>query len=596
MGSAVKHYSSLFSLPSLRTSLAALAVICFGVVGFSTLLLIPTFEGFGLGLSLGSSLFALTLLVDYTVAHLVLKGDAIFVIRRTAALSMFCWVLWLAFIAPGAIAGAVFGFWLWVKLCLLGFAAVLTLRSVVFLSTSNAGATRRMLASLLQPVFCMLPFLVYWAAVNQVGVLQVLPFLVLAPFLGLASANLLVSLIDRLGRKSYGIPAMSLFRAFMLNWVLDLNVPIEEYFEKMGEDRDIEVAIVQFEATNTKAAMIVPQVHPGPFKNIGSSLLPSMLKRGFEQAQGGDACVFLGILGHELDLASQPQNQKIIDGVVTAAQQITFTTDARPFVKVREGDVTVSCQVFGDTAVLSFSLAPKTTEDLPQELGHFVREESRKRGLKDAVVINAHNSILDVTAIEESLETMKTAASKCLEKALSQPSGPFQIGAASVFPAAFSLGDGMGPGGITVLAVKVGSQKTVYVVMDGNNMVSGLREKLVSALASIGFDESEVFTTDTHAVNAVVLGRRGYHPIGEAMDQETLIDNVKQAASSVLARLAASKTGSSMTTVPKVRVIGQAKIEAISNLVDEAIQRAKRVVVPIFGLEGLLLILLLAVL
>ncbi len=596
MGSAVKHYSSLFSLPSLKASLAALAVICFGVVNFSTLFLFPTSEGFRLGLSLGGSLFALTLLVDYAVTHIVLKGDAIFVIRRTAALSMFCWVLWLAFIVPGAIVGAVFGFWLWVKLCLLGFAAVLTLRSVVFFSTSNTGAARGVLASLLQPVVCIIPFLVYWTAVNQIGVLQVLPFIILAPVLGLASANLLVSLIDRLGRKSYGIPAMSLFRAFLLNWVLGLNAPIEEYFERMGEDRDIEVSMVQFEAAKTKAAMIVPQVHPGPFKNIGSSLLPSMLKRGFEQALGSETCVFLGILGHELDLASQPQNQKIIDGVVTAAQQATFTPDARPFVKIREGGVTVSCQVFGDTALLSFSLAPKTTEDLPQELGQFVREESRKLGLKDAVVINAHNSITDVTAIEESLETMKTAASKCLEKALAHPSGPLQIGAASVFPAEFSIRDGMGTGGFTALAVKVSNQKTAYVVMDGNNMVSGLREKVISALASVGFDESEVFTTDTHAVNAVVLGRRGYHPIGEAMDQETIIDNVKQAASNALAKLAASKTGSSIITIPKVRVIGQTKIAAISNLVDEALQRAKRVVVPIFGLEGLLLLLLLAVL
>jgi hypothetical protein len=48
--------------------------------------------------------------------------------------------------------------------------------------------------------------------------------------------------------------------------------------------------------------------------------------------------------------------------------------------------------------------------------------------------------------------------------------------------------------------------------------------------------------------------------------------------------------------VPKVRVIGQARIHAISTLVDVALRRAKEVVVPIFGLEGILLILLLVVL
>jgi putative membrane protein len=154
----------------------------------------------------------------------------------------------------------------------------------------------------------------------------------------------------------------------------------------------------------------------------------------------------------------------------------------------------------------------------------------------------------------------------------------------------------MGSGGITVTVVKVAEQKTAYVVIDGNNMISGLREKLLSALKSISFDESEVFTTDTHAVNAVVLGRRGYHPIGESMDHEALIGYIKEAASSAVERLETCKVGSLTITVPKVRVIGQSRIHALSTLVDKALQKAKRIVVPIFALEGVLLILLLAVL
>ena len=596
MGSAIKHYSSLFFLPSFRKTLAALAAVCIGAVGISNTVLFPSFDGLVHGLSLGLSLFALTLLSDYITTNLVLRKDVIFVMRRTAALSLFCWVLWLGFIIPGAAFGAAFGFWVWVKLCLLGFSAVMTLRAVVFFSTSTAGLTRGALASLLQPFLCVIPFLVYWATFTQVSLLQVLLFLMVTSFLSLASANLLVSLIDRLGRKSYGIPAMSLFRAFMLNWVVGLNAPIEHYFEKLGEYEDVEVSLLQFEAAKTKAAIIVPLVHPGPFKNIGSSLLPSLLKHEFEKTFDGTACVPLGILGHELDLASQTQNQKIISSVISLAKQATLSDNAKPFVKVAEGFVTASCQVFGDAVLLSFSLAPKTTEDLPQELGRFVREEARKRGLKGAIVVNAHNSITDVTEIEESLDTLKCAALKCLETAVSLPSRPFQVGAATVYPKNFSLKDGMGTGGITAIVVRVAEQKTAYVVIDGNNMISGLREKILLALASIGFDESEVFTTDTHAVNAVVLGCRGYHPVGESMNHEMLIGYIKEVASTAMARLEPCTAGSLTITVPKVRVIGQARIQALSTLVDEALQRAKRIVIPIFALEGLLLILLLAVL
>ena len=37
---------------------------------------------------------------------------------------------------------------------------------------------------------------------------------------------------------------------------------------------------------------------------------------------------------------------------------------------------------------------------------------------------------------------------------------------------------------------------------------------------------SEVFTTDTHAVSAVVVGPRGYHPVGEAMNPDRLIADI----------------------------------------------------------------------
>jgi hypothetical protein len=42
MGSAIKHYSSLFFLPSFRKTLAALVVVCIGVLGLSTSVLLPS--------------------------------------------------------------------------------------------------------------------------------------------------------------------------------------------------------------------------------------------------------------------------------------------------------------------------------------------------------------------------------------------------------------------------------------------------------------------------------------------------------------------------------------------------------------------------
>jgi putative membrane protein len=466
----------------------------------------------------------------------------------------------------------------------------------VFISTLAVGFLRRLIASLFSPLLCLAAFLVFWELRSVVGALQVLPFIVISSIVGCSSAFLFVHLLDRWGQRAYGVPSMPLFRAFMLNWVAGLNAPFEEFLEKLGENEDIEIALLKFDSYTPKAAIIVPLVHPGPFKNIGSSLLPSMLKRDFEKEFGCDTCVPLGILGHELDLASQAQNHKIINQVIESANFSASAEKATPFVKVTDGFVTASCQVFGKTAFLSFTLAPKTTEDLPQQLGRIVNEEAEKLGLKCNIVVNAHNSINETVDLEASLSTLSGVAAKCLKKAVSLPSYAFDIGASTVFPKEFGLKDGMGQGGITSIVVKVAEQKTAYVVIDGNNMISGLREEILSALNSAGFHESEVFTTDTHAVSALILGRRGYHPVGEAMDHKTLIGYIQEATKAAAANLEPCRAGCLHLTVPKVRVIGEARLESLSLLVDKALRWAKQTVAPIFVSEGLILILLLAIL
>ena len=596
MNNAIKHYSSMFFLPAFPKTVALVAVLCIGGVSFSTFTLFPSLDGLVSSLLLGISVFAAVLFSDYIISKMVLGNDQIYVLRRTVALSLFCWVLWIFFIVVGVILGVIFGLLWWIKICLLGFAAVTTFRVVVFIATSSVGFARRLVASLLSPLFCIVPFMVFWARINNAIPIQFLPFLAISTMTCCSFAFFFIFLIDRLGRQTYGVPSMPLFRAFMLNWVAALNAPFEALLEKLGENEDIEINLLKFDSHKPKAAIIVPLVHPGPFKNIGSSLLPSLLKRDFEKEFGCVTCVPLGLLGHELDLASQVQNKKIIANIIESAKFPASADKGKPFVRFSKGFVTASCQVFGKSAFLSFTLAPKTTEDLPQELGRIVNEEAEKLGLKCNIVVNAHNSINDIIDVEASIDILRDVASKCLKKAISLPSYTFEVGASTVFPEEFSLEDGMGSGGITAIVVNVAEQKTAYVIIDGNNMISGLREEILSALKSAGFHECEVFTTDTHAVSALVLGRRGYHPVGEVMEHKLLIRYITEVAKAAASNLESCKAGYLRLVVPNVRVIGEERLSSLSLLVDKALRRAKQIVAPIFVSEGLLLILLLALL
>ncbi len=391
--------------------------------------------------------------------------------------------------------------------------------------------------------------------------------------------------------KSFGVPSLSIFKAFLLNWVAGLNEPLEAFLEMFGQERDIEVLVLRFDSYMGKAEafIVIPLVHPGPFKNIGSSLLPSMLKATLDGKYKCVSCVPLGLVEHDLDLASQFQNQKIIDYTVRLAEFKAEETRITPFIKISNGIATACCQIFGRTALISLSLAPNTTEDFSQELDSFIRLEAEKKGFYSCIVINAHNSINGTLSSDAAVKALKNVTASCLSRASSAQLSPFKIGAATIKPKEFNLKDGMGPGGITSVVIDVGGQKNAYIVIDANNMISGLREKILSALKSIGIEEGEVFTTDTHSVNALTLNKRGYHPIGEVVDHGKIIGYVNEATKSALANLKRAKVGYRMGTVQNVKVIGRASLEKLCLLPSKAVEKAKRIAVPIFAVAYTLL-------
>jgi len=584
----------MFFLPSTRIAIIAVTLLSV-VIGLSSFDIVPSQSLFGAFL-LGISLLVVTIAADLLVSKALLRGDPIFLFRRALGLSAFSLSLWLVFILIGVGLSFPFGWLLWVRLSLLGYAVIVTLRVVVFIATSMAPAWKKTLSVLIQPTLCIAVFVAFWVNISGAITLQALAFIIVSPIISFSAVLLFFRSIERFSAKYSSMASIPLFRAFLVDWVASINTPLEEHLENMGQDSDIEVSLLKFDAQKPKAALVVPEVHPGPFKNIGSSLLPSLLKQEFEKAYGCNACTALGILGHELDLASQAQNQKIISQVIASAHFEATATLASPLVRASEGVATASCQIFGDTALLSFTLAPQTTEDLPQELGHIVRKQATSYGLKDVLLINTHNSLTDIVDTAQHLDELQKAASECLQKAVVQPKKQFMVGGASVFPKEFTLKMGMGTGGITVIVIKVEEQKTAYIVIDGNNMIPHLREKILAALSSAGFERSEVFTTDTHAVTGLVTGKEGYNIIGKAIDHDTLIHYIIETAKNAEGNLETSKAGWLRLVVPKVRVIGEESLKSITTLVDKAIGKAKQMIAPIFGLEGLLLVLLLIVL
>ncbi|MCK4952247.1 DUF2070 family protein [Candidatus Bathyarchaeota archaeon] len=595
---AVRHYSSLFRLPSHLKIVVLLFIFCI-VGGISTVFpLNRSYLGLTSGLLFGIAFFFITLSADVIIHYSWMKKDPILNLRRCSALSLFSCLFWFVFIFIGSILILFVGSPnIWVKLFLVGFCATLILRLLVFYTVSFANFWQIILSSFLQPVLCNILLFFLGKFFGYSLSAHHLLFLLFSIPIALSANIIFVYFVNRVGKKIIGITSLSLLKAFLANWTEDLIDPLESFFDKLGYEQEIKISLLAFrEKKKIKAVMIVPAFHPGPFKNVGSSALPYMIQNKLENKLQCIVAVPHGLSGHELNLTSQLQNQKVMDRILGSLDFSTFSSRSTPFMRTKIKGATATCQIFGECALISLTIAPQTMEDLPRELDDVIVNEAEKRGLTSAIVIDAHNSIKGPFNLEKAIDPLRKAAVSGLEEALLHTQTRFEVGAARIVPEEFSVKEGMGPGGISVLVMKVNDQKIAYITIDGNNIISGLREKILLAVQEIGITDGEVFTTDTHTVNSTVLTKRGYHPIGEAIDQTKLIDYIKQATTDALSDLEPAEVSWRTETIHKVKVMGEKQIEALSLTTDETVKLSKKLAASVFSLTGVLLTILIILL
>jgi putative membrane protein len=591
---AVSRYSLLFTLPSYNKIVAYLSVQCFATGIIGQIPLITSLQGLAWGLVIGGLLLVTTLIANYAISSLILRRDLILGLRRCSFLSLVSNLCVTGFVCVASLVSLWAGdVSVWYKVLAMGFFVAMCLSFLVIYVLSFMSPSKILLAATLQPVLFLASLLVSRLpfGTSSFSVLYIL-LAILAAFV---AVRIFAADLNTLGMKALGVPSVEMFRAFLANWTEGLEKPFEDILERFSEEWEITVSLVAFKTEDKlEAVMTVPTVHPGPFKNIGSSAIPSLIQTALEKKLGCIVSVPHGISGHELDLASQAQNEKLIEQLLKAAEFSVFRADATPFVTTKVEGATAGCQVFGDCVLITLTLAPETMEDLPLELNEVILQEAQQKGLSWVVAIDAHNSIQGPFDAEKTTEPVKKAARAVMETASGYEQSCFEVGVAKVAPSNFSIKEGLGPGGITVIVVKTSGQANAYVTIDGNNMVSGLREKILASLLELGIGSGEVLTTDTHMVNAVVLNERGYHPVGEVIDQQELIDDIRKVAAQALGNLKPAEVSWRREVVQGLKVIGERQIDKLSLIVDDGAKRAKRTSAIIFPAFGIVLAILLS--
>jgi len=181
------------------------------------------------------------------------------------------------------------------------------------------------------------------------------------------------------------------------------------------------------------------------------------------------------------------------------------------------------------------------------------------------MVIDAHNSISKVREYtNKEINNFEKAAYEAIEKIIKSPLEKIKFGSAKRVIHNFTLEEGFGPGGLIVQLIEVKNKIAAYITIDGNNMVPELRNKILNMLKEQGIEQGEILTTDSHMVNGFISSGLGYHPIGEAVDQEILISHLKKAVKEAKSNLEESEVAVGSTDID-VKSLGSEMLDNLTS-------------------------------
>jgi predicted neutral ceramidase superfamily lipid hydrolase len=384
--------------------------------------------------------------------------------------------------------------------------------------------------------------------------------------------------INRVGKRSIGIQGLDLLHAFLASHLAGVNEEFERILDKLGEERDIDCRLValQDEGGRNVLALASTSVHFGPFGTVGSSGLSHDLRLSLERRLLCPVVIVREVSDHAMDLVSGKECKKLIDEFPIQAG-IEGLVHCSPLVTEVFQDHAASSLVTGSFCLTILSRAPIPTEDFPSAARDQVHKSLSSLGYEVSILVDAHNCIGDLLSIPQKAvaEYFGEAARRSAIEARKRE-GPFEVGFCRLNPPGITLDDGLGPDGLSAIAIKVAGEASAILVLDGNNMLVGLREAIIGALeAAVISSRSEVVTTDTHLVTGLTRVRGGYKPLGTRIGQETLVQLCKSVVSGAVRDAQPAKISITSGTVSGVRVVGSG-LGKLADLLNSAFSLVKR--------------------
>ncbi len=386
---------------------------------------------------------------------------------------------------------------------LFGFAV----ETLVLWATSNIKYIEGVLISAIQPVLTisMLVLINNLSLATMTNVYSIYMKAIIGALVLAVAVYAFVAIIESPIKSNLGVGGLELLSLFIAQ-VSEGSIAMEDVFSEMGEDIDTIVSLISFKTEKgIKANYISPCVHPGPVGNIGGGNLPTIMANQLDDF----AIIAHGAATHDFNPVAAKEVSKITNAINDVLPTLTYSDKATKFQRIQYQDAKIGIQFFDEGAILLSTFAPKPGDDIDYGVGlSMIYQTKYVTGAKDVVLVDCHNSL------NGNYERLLPGHNRVLqiENAIDQiekpEMHPIKMGYAYNPLNEIPIKDGIGESGVKIMITEVDDQKMLYIVFDGNNMLTGFRERLFGSIYNEfpDIDMIETMTTDTHMVNTISGG------------------------------------------------------------------------------------------
>ena len=532
------------------------------------------------------------LIFSYFLDLYLLRKTPVNKISKILHVSGFSNLLWLLILILGYLTFVIFQKDLPPKEHLLeGMMLAIGLRIGIFTSVFGANLFEAIKTAIIQPIVFL--FLIIPASIF----IQIF-FDVVAISFGLILIGLGIGwtiLADRAGRPNLQ-STFSLLQAFLSAWTENKVEKIEEILLSRSKNELVSTHIVKFTNKHHYLYWVLPNIHPGPFKEIGGSNLPYQIYNFFSQ----QAVVFHSASDHSLNIPSKGEVLEYLKSLSKTQKTLDYGNTCSIPIQIRNKKATVTGIIFDNTPILMLSFAPYGMDDIPEEISKELETYSRSEGFKRIFIIDSHNAMgKKIGKIEN--EELLEAGKKCLKTLKESPQYSFKIGLANTkeIKNHIVFGEDIGKSGLSIILIDINkndednnsnNKNNRYVIgwADSNNMKSGLREYIIKFFEQKGIRMLEICSSDTHEKSGFRTSE-GYYPFGYITKFETITDHYYK-----LIELAYKKLEiyayEVFHIVSTVKVMGTNQFLDYSNALDKAMNLTKKFLIITLGVISIMLI------